>query len=166
MVRKKEYVERETIHGNGIYCFYPFDLLDSKKKGCFKIGLTTTEFDKRIRSYHTYLPQGMFYVAFLKNPENKTDLPITQFYRKIEKEIFDKVKELGAEVIEMPTRKKNNGETEWFYTDEKTIETAFDFAYKKYKGRYTKLEIGTLGHLNRLKPKLERESIFKGEIYF
>ena len=107
MVRKKEYVERETIHGNGIYCFYPFDLLDSKKKGCFKIGLTTTEFDKRIRSYHTYLPQGMFYVAFLKNPENKTDLPITQFYRKIEKEIHTLKSVFSNITLAVELRKQN-----------------------------------------------------------
>ena len=89
-----------------------------------------------------------------------------QYYVKIEKEIFRRIQELGGEVIEMQTRKINNGETEWIYANEKMIEDAFDAAYKKYKGKATDLEIGTLSHLNRLKTKLERDKIFKGEIYF
>ena len=165
-MRKKEYLERYTIKGSGIYCFFPFDSLDSKKKGVFKIGMTGN-FDNRIRGYHTYLPQGMYYKCFLRNPSlKKADLDTYKYYVKIEKEIFKTIKEMGGEVIEMQTRKLNDGETEWIYTDEKTIEYAFDVAYAKYGGKHTDLEIGDLSNLNRLKPKLERNKIFKGEIYF
>ena len=165
-MRTKQFVERETIQGSGVYCFFPFDSLDNKKKGVFKIGMTG-HFDNRIRGYHTYLPQGMYYVAFLKNPTlQKNVLNTHQYYVKIEKEIFKNIKEFGGEVIEMQTRKINNGETEWIYADEKMIEKAFDLAYQKYGGKNTDLEIGTLSHLNRLKPNLERDKIFKGEIYF
>ena len=165
-MRTKEFVEREKIQGSGVYCFFPFDSLDSKKKGVFKIGMTG-HFDNRIRGYHTYLPQGMYYAAFLKNPTLlKNGMDTHQYYVKIEKEIFKNIKDSGGQVIEMQTRKVNNGETEWIYASEKMIEDAFDAAYKKYKGKNTDLEIGTLSHLNRLKVKLERDKIFKGEIYF
>ena len=70
-MRKKEYLERETIEGSGVYCFFPFDSLDTKKKGVFKIGMTGN-FDKRVRGYHTYLPQGMYYKCFLRNTHIKT----------------------------------------------------------------------------------------------
>ena len=165
-MRKKEYLERETIEGSGVYCFFPFDSLDAKKKGVFKIGMTGN-FDKRVRGYHTYLPQGMYYKCFLKNPSlKKGRLGIYKYYVKIEKEIFQNIKDAGGEVIEMATRKVNEGETEWIYANEKMIEDAFDLAYEKYGGKRTDLEIGDLSHLNRLKPKLERDKNFKGEIYF
>jgi len=165
-MRKKPFLERETISGSGVYCFFPFDSLDKNKKGVFKIGMTG-HFDKRIRGYHTYLPQGMYYKCFLRNPSLKKEgMDTYSYYVKIEKEIFRKIKELGGEVIEMETRKVNNGETEWIYASEKIIEAAFDLAYEKYGGKHTDLEIGDLSHLNRLKPKLERDKIFKGEIYF
>jgi hypothetical protein len=109
----------------------------------------------------------MYYKCFLRNPSlKKGDLDTFRYYVKIEKEIFKTIKDSGAEVIEMQTRKLNDGETEWIYTDEKTIEHAFDLAYAKYGGKHTDLEIGDLSRLNRLKPKLERDKIFKGEIYF
>lgn len=165
-MRKKPFLERETIQGSGVYCFFPFDSLDKHKKGVFKIGMTG-HFDKRAKNYHTYLPQGMFYKCFLRNPTlEKNGLDTYQYYVKIEKEIFKNIKEFGGEVIEMQTRRRNNGETEWIYASEKMIEDAFDLAYEKYGDKNTDLEIGDLSHLNRLKPKLERDKIFKGEIYF
>ena len=166
MTRKKPYLERDTVEGSGVYCFFPFDVLDDKKKGVFKIGMSGN-FDKRVRGYHTYLPQGMYYKCFLRNPTKlKGKLSIHEYYVKIEKEIFRTIQALGGEVIEMQTRKINNGETEWIYASEKMIEDAFDLAYEKYGGKATDLDIGDLSHLNDLKPKMEKEKIFKGEIYF
>jgi hypothetical protein len=66
-MRKKPFVERDTIEGSGVYCLFPFDSLDKTKKGVFKIGMAG-HFDKRVKQYHTYLPQGVFYKCFLKNP--------------------------------------------------------------------------------------------------
>jgi len=165
-MRTHTYLEREEIEGSGIYCFFPFDSLDKHKKGVFKIGMTGN-FDKRIRSYHTYLPQGMYYVAFLKNPSlKKNGMDTYEYYVKIEKEIFENVKAFGGEVIKMDIRKHNNGETEWIYANEKMIEKAFDLAYIKYGGKRTDLVIGMLNKLEKEKVKLEKDKIFKGEIYF
>ena len=49
------------ITGGGLYCFMPFEKLDSHKKAIFKVGYTTTSIDKRGDDYYGYFPNG-FYV--------------------------------------------------------------------------------------------------------
>ena len=165
-MRKKPYLEREFISGSGIYCFMPFDNIDSKKKFVSKIGMTGN-FHKRVGSYHTYLPSGFYYKCFLKNPTRlKGDMDLHNYYVMIEKEIFKNVVANGGEVISMNIRRKNDGETEWIYASEKMIEDAFDDAYEKYGGKNTDLEIGDLKVLEKNKKDLEKNKIFKGEIYF
>ncbi len=57
---------------------------------------------------------------------------------------------------------KQNGYTQV----NKMIENAFTIADDKYGGVKTDLEIGTLEHLAGLRQNLERNKVFKGEIYF
>ena len=159
-------LEREEISGSGIYCFFPFDQLDKNGCGVFKIGMTT-HFDNRIKNYHTYLPKGVYYKCFLKNPSKKKNgMDTASYYITIEKEIFEDVKSLGGQVITMDIRKHNYGETEWIYASERMIEDAFTIAYGKYGGVKTDLDIGTLEHLAGLRQNFERNKVFKGEIYF
>ena len=159
-------LEREEIEGSGIYCFFPFDQLDKKGFGVFKIGMTTS-FDNRIKNYHTYLPKGVYYKCFLKNPTQKRNgMDVASYYIHIEREIFDDVKTLGGQVITMDIRKNNYGETEWIYANEQMIEDAFDKAYAKYGGVNTDLDIGDLSHLAGLRNQFERNKIFRGETYF
>lgn len=165
-MRTKPYLEREYISGSGIYAFFPFDGLDNKKMGVFKIGMSGN-FDNRIRNYHTYLPGGVYYKCFLKNPSRKKEgQNIQNYYVRIEKEIFSNIVLNGGKVINMNIRRKNQGDTEWIYASEKMIEDAFDDAYIKYGGKNTDLEIGELSQLKRIQIQLERNKIFKGEIYF
>ena len=166
MNRTIPYLERDVIKGSGIYAFFPFDQLDDKGFGVFKIGMSGN-FDNRIKNYHTYLPQGVYYKCFLKNPSlKKNGFDTFSYYVKIEKEIFNDIKLNGGIVISSSIRKHNNGETEWIYANEKMIEDAFDKAYEMYGGKNSDLEIGTLKHLQRQRAKFERNKIFKGEIYF
>ena len=159
-------LEREEITGSGVYCFFPFDQLDDKGFGVFKIGMTTN-FDNRIRNYHTYMPKGVFYKCFLKNPTKKREgMDTPSYYIKIEKEIFSDVQQNGGKVITMDIRKHNYDETEWIYANEEKIEDSFDKALEKYGGVRTDLEIGSLSHLARLRNQFERNKIFRGEIYF
>ena len=166
MPRKRPFVQREYIDGAGVYAFFPFDSLDSKQKGVFKIGMSTN-FNKRLYGYHTALPGGLYFKCFLKNPTvNRNGMVFARYYEKIEKEIFKDIKEHGGEVIEMDIRHKNQGETEWVYASEQIIEDAFDRAYEKYKGKRTDLIIGDFSKLPAAKRDLERNKLFKGEIYF
>jgi len=165
-MRTYPYLEREIIHGSGIYCFFPFDSLDRHKKGVFKIGMAGN-FDNRIRSYHTYLPQGFYYKCFLNKPSlKKNGLDTFRYYVMIEREIFNNIVANGGQIIHMAIRKKNRGETEWIYASEKMIEDAFDAAYEKYGGKHTDLEIGDLHDLDKARAELKKNSIFRGEIYF
>ena len=159
-------LERDPVDGAGVYCFFPFDQLDKKGFGVFKIGMTTS-FDNRIRNYHTYLPKGMFFKCFLNNPtKKKSGMELAAYYKLIEKEIFEHVKALGGQVITMDIRKHNYGETEWIYANEKMIEKAFDDAFDKYGGVKSDLEIGDLSHLAAERSRFERNKIFRGETYF
>ena len=166
MVREKEYREREFISGSGIYCFFPFDNLDKNNKGVFKIGMTGN-FHKRIGSYHTYLPEGVYYKCFLKNPTKlKGDMDTQKYYTMIEKEIFKNILEFGGKSISMHIRIKDEGRTEWVYANSKMIEDAFDLAYQKYGGKNTDLTIYDFKILKKKEEEIKKNSIYKGEIYF
>ena len=169
MVREKDLMRRERVEGSGVYCFFPFDTLDEKGYGVFKIGMTS-HFHNRIGSYHTYLPEGIYFVAFLKNPTKlKGDMNLATYYVMIEKEIFNDIKEHGGRVITQAIRYNNEGETEWIYCNQKQIDDAFERAYVKYGGKHSDLET-VKGSFKRSlaarKVGLEARKIFKGEIYF
>lgn len=167
----KEFKEREVIEGGGIYAFYSFDKFDIHKKGVYKIGLTTN-FQKRIGSYHTYLPEGMYFQAFLQNPSLKRNgREDASYYLAIEKEIFHRVEELGGEVVKMEIRKTNNLRTEWIYTNQATIDIAFREADIKYSGKKGRLLeynlLGKNGIEKQTEARLKKnEPLFTGEIVF
>lgn len=168
MAKHPDYIEREKIAGGGVYCFFVFDELDKKGKGVYKIGMATS-FQHRIGGYHTYLPKGLYYKCLLENPSlqqnGKSD---KAYYTMIEKEIFQDVKDHGGEVITMRIRKRDYGETEWIYADEKTIEDAFDRAYEKYGGKRTHLHVieDLDEELKPLLKELKKKPLFEGKIYF
>jgi len=127
---------RQEIEGAGVYCFLPYDRLDIKGKAVFKIGMSTN-FHKRAGGYHTSLPQGVWLVNFLKNPTrlmgpNKGKLNL--YYTVIEREIFQDIVNHGGKAVSMDYRVKNQGRTEWVYTDVQTIDDAFERAQHKYGG--------------------------------
>ena len=169
MPKERIPMTREFVDGAGIYAFYPFDNLDKHGKGVFKIGMTASQFHKRISGYHTYLPQGVYMKCFLKNPTklienyNTTESHRT-YYQAIERDIFNDIKSRGGEPIWMAIREKNEGFTEWIYASEKMIEQSFRKAQRKWGGRFedANLEQGISENIKQLK----KDSFFKGEIYF
>jgi hypothetical protein len=171
----------------GLYSILPFERLDKDKKAVFKVGLADS-FDKRFEGYHTDFPLGFYYKNLLASPkkgirEFQTDtrgLKLSQdakrnlrtndrkrYYRKIETAIFKDIEDHGGDRVKSTTRirnaDENGGDTEWFYTDEKTLDDAFKNAYKIYGGR--NLE-NSLSHINRTATKNKREATYTGEIHF
>jgi len=67
VLRKKNLREKDEIKGYGIYCITPFDNVDNHGKIVCKIGITTRNISQRIGDYHTSLPEGVWYIDFLKN---------------------------------------------------------------------------------------------------
>ncbi len=169
MVRSKALLERHELVGEGVYCFYPFDNLDDKDSGIFKIGMTES-FDNRIKSYHTYLPKGLYYKAFLINPtlhkEGARNNKV--YYTRIEREIFEDIRTQGGVPVTIEIRKRNEGETEWIYCSDKMVEGAFERAYKYFGGKRSGLKIidNFPLELKTRRHDLERRKIFKGEIYY
>jgi hypothetical protein len=93
----------------------PYETLNVKGKAIFKIGLAIN-FDKRMDSYHTYFPMGVYYEAFLVNPpvrEVKTRTMTklttkTMKYLEIEKFIIDDIiKHKGSQIVSSTTRVKH-----------------------------------------------------------
>lgn len=145
---KKVSVIRDELKiiGGGIYCYLPFERLDRYKKAVFKIGLAI-DFNKRMEQYLTYFPLGLYMIAFLENPpvprptrSNKEVITKKSHYMKIEKFIFDAVEKKGGKRIFSTSRvknlnDKNQGETEWIYSNEDTVHKAFVEGKDKFGGK-------------------------------
>lgn len=141
----------------GIYAFLPYDKVDKKNKGIFKIGMTL-EFKRRFEQVHSYFPEGVYLVNILSNPdvpawtkkqhqawEATHDSKVTattmkdMLYKQMEAFVFDHVEKHGAVRIHRTTRVRQpnqdgEGITEWVYTDEDTIHNAFLAASKAFPG--------------------------------
>ena len=153
------------LNDKGIYCFFPFDVLDKEHKGVFKIGLTT-KVHRRIDQYHTYLPMGLYFKAFLVNP-TKGRLPReseAQYLARIETFIYDYIKgdlrEPGIP-INMEIRKRDLGQTEWIYCGSRQVDKAFNQAEKVFGGESVLYNMQLLSEADR-----DRDTLFKGVIYF
>lgn len=173
--KKVTLLDELGITGGGIYCMMPFERLDKNKKALFKIGMAI-DFRKRMESFLTDFPLGMYYVAFLENPRTNRDLrnksikPLSniQYYNQIEKYIQQKVIEGKGERITSTAKvhhvnEKKEGQTEWFYTDEKTIFNAFDSANDLYGGKVHK---NNLSEINKSAQERMKKPHYTAEIIY
>ena len=147
----------EGYHTDFPLGFYYKNLLASPTKGIEDKPKKKTETDKEVKKPKL-------------TPDEKRQLRINErkkYYRKIETAIFKDIEEHGGDRVKATTRirnaDENGGDTEWFYTDEKTLDNAFKNAYKIYGGR--NLE-NSLSHINRTATKNKREATYTGEIHF
>ena len=120
----------------GLYCFYPFDALDKDGKGIWKIGLATN-ISKRLQQYHTYFPAGVYGKCFLSKPDlfrkvGEADT-LKKYLLTIEKFIFERLKKGGS--IQIKKYDDSRQFSEWVYTNEKTIEKAFEEAQDEFGGK-------------------------------
>jgi hypothetical protein len=147
----------------GIYAYYPFETLDAKNKGIFKIGMSTN-FESRFEQVHSYHPNGIYVVAFYSNPiipqwpksklkkwaddhrtednpnpkPRKIDME-SDYYKRMENYVFKFLEAHKAKRIHATTRVRHPNEdkmgaTEYFYTNEELVHEAFQEAEKVYRG--------------------------------
>lgn len=150
------------IVGDGIYAIYPFSKFDKTGRGAYKIGIATKGFYHRLeQNYHTYFPMGFYYKSLLENPsrkqENKSKLA---YYRGIEKYILENIK---GEKIKSDARIVKDGQTEWIYTDQNSIDSVFRKANIVYGGNLKNYKI-TQSELD--KETKNKKVIFEGVIKF
>ena len=174
--KKITVIDELDIKGSGLYCFLPFERLDKHKKAVFKVGIATRSYNSRVEQYHTYLPKGVYMVAFLENPplpptlRNTTkQVTLKMRYLEIEKFILKNIDNNGGKRIYSTTRVKqmnvnNEGETEWVYTNEDTIHKAFREASAKFGGT---VKTFTLESINdNAKENENKKPNYVGEIVF
>lgn len=127
----------------GIYCFFPFEKLDESNRGVVKIGNTTQTFQERLKSYHTYFVYGVYVLFFIKISP-KRGQPYPTDFKHILNIVEDYVikdinEEKQSHVIIEPRRTWKAGQSEWIYTDLKTIKKSFQKAVTHFKKVYPQL---------------------------
>jgi len=164
--------ELDIKHKNGgIYCFMAFEYLDKNKKAIFKIGQTTRPLEKRGDSYHTYFPMGVSTIANLENPtkdlKNKTDVEVRKkHYEKIEKFIMNYIiGEKGGYQIISTAKSRDNGKTEWVYTDLASIHEAFQDAEEEFGGTLKAYHLDDEEY-NELRKKKLRDKHYMAKIVY
>ena len=168
------------ITKGGLYCIFPWASTDKSGKGLYKIGMAVSPMHKRMEDYHNLFPFAVNMIGFLEAPpvatigtRKKPDTAsITSKYLQIEKYLFDYVVNHGGQRFYTFARVKgqrnkklvdasgkpinDKGETEWFYTDEKTIHEAFTAAHAEFGGRLEKYTM--LKYDNGKKRDLQKEA--------
>jgi hypothetical protein len=160
----------------GMYAIMPYERLDKHGNALFKVG-QAKDFRKRFESYHTYYPDGFYYKSLLKNPranrKNENGERILNektYYNKVEKSLHQDIIDRKGKRLLTTTRVKNSkinpenlGDTEWFYTDPKTLDKAFKATHQKFGGSlYNK----DLDHINKEARKASIGANYKAEIYY
>ena len=109
--------------------------------------------------------------------KNRVVFSKKKYYNAIENYIFKEIKQNGGKQLISTTRVKNDagitktnrthigGDTEWFYTNEKTLNKSFNDAFKVYGGR--NLEPSSLEGINKVADKNEKgANVYKAAIYY
>ena len=170
----------------GLYSILPYERLNHGK-ALFKVGLADS-FDKRFENYHTDYPLGFYIKNLLASPtKNKEDFKVHPFHKGLspeekavakkasnikylkhmEKFVFKEIKDHGGKQLRTTTRVRdanlNGGVSEWFYTNEKTLDNAFKEAKEKFGGK--NLE-NHLKNINEIADENQKKSNYKAEIYY
>ena len=158
--------------GGGIYCFMLYDNIEKDGKSIFKVGLTTQTFQRRLQAYHTPFVHGVIPICLLYCSEIRDkkgnvkdiddDMPPLQDIKillEIEKYIMNLIEKNGGIPIFEKRRKRNQGQTEVFYTDLQTIRDSFqnadEYFSKKYK-KTLKFQWDSNPSTEKLQKQLER----------
>lgn len=161
--RRVSYRKKDYPNGGGIYAFFPWDVMDNEHAGIFKIGLSK-DFSQRIDNYHTALPGGVYFKAFLVNPtkfQTPGETP-RQYLEKIEKEVYKSILNSGGTPIDMEIRKRDLGQTEWIHCGSRAIDKAFSAAHRKFGGE---LELYNM-QMPSEEDRDRDDNLFKGVVYF
>jgi len=146
---------------DGIYSLYPFDNLDHKNCGVFKVGYSTG-LTNRISTYSTSYPKNFYPVEFLKPSitHKRANETKRMFYNRVEKFVFASIIKRGGKPI---PRWVNGTDSEWVYASETQVRLGFGDAYKEFEGDITDY---SLHEVNQRGEKLKKKAMFTANIHF
>lgn len=154
--------ELEIKNKSGVYCFYPFEHLDNKNKGVFKVGRTSQDLAKRIENYHSYFPMGVYIVFFLQYPRVKRGQNKEELHKEIEKELIENLKNEGGKMLIFPSRPSQK--SEWFYCSFSQLRKAFLKTQTDNGGVLNEYSLSSLN--SSYKKNLKNNDKFIGEIIY
>ena len=147
---KKETYVSDTLGFKlgGCYSFTPYDNIDRNGKTLIKVGFTTN-FRHRFEDYYTSFTEGVYILNLLESPtkdirfrdkDSKQVYTVKRVrYMQVEKFIMNHIIKNGGLRVKSTTRMRNadifGGDTEWFYTNFKTVTNAFNAAQNEFGGR-------------------------------
>ena len=121
-------IDTDEVHGPGLYAVTPFDNYDSHNKIIVKIGIAK-DLRSREGGYHTYFIKGLYPFRYLFGFKTYDKNLLSQ----MERYMWKLMVENGAERLKRNIDYfGNNAQTEWFYTDEKTITKVFKDTQAKF----------------------------------
>ena len=158
----------------GLYSIMPYKRLNKGGNAIFKVG-QFQNFNKRMEQYHTSYPLCFYYKNLLVNPKTERKVnrkPLTEgvYINKVEKFLQEDLIAKGARQLHTTTRVKNAknhpenlGTTEWFYSNQKQMDSEFKDAHNKFGGSLHS------PHFKIINTNARRNAIgadYKAEIYY
>ena len=162
VVEDRQLISNQRISGGGIFCYMPYNTLDTHNKSYFKIesGLNIKE---EIEKLKIFFPTGFFVISILTSPiRGKKTIGNHEIYYKM---IRDKIIELA---INGSDKSDGNIDDGWVHCIIDSIHEAFKKAEKLYGG--DRQEFGLIGMTNDTKElvniKNTKEPVYVGKIIF
>ena len=128
-------------HG-GVYCFFPFERLDKKNCGVFKVGNTQQSFQERLASYHTYFVYGVWVICLIKvYAKRGKELPkdLKRILNTMEEYVIHELENEGSTLIVDERRRWKAGRSEWVFTNPYTVKKVFQKTILRFKKEYPDL---------------------------
>jgi hypothetical protein len=162
IVEDRQLISNQRISEGGIFCYMPYNTLDTHNKSYFKIesGLNIKE---EIEKLKIFFPTGFFVISILTSPiRGKKTIDNHEIYYKM---IRDKIIELA---INGSDKSDGNIDDGWVHCIIDSIHEAFKKAEKMYGG--DRQEFGLIGMTNDTKElvniKNTKEPVYVGKIIF
>ncbi len=170
--RKKRIVGgNKSTSSGGIFCYMPYNSLDTHNKSTFKIE-SATNIGEQLKYLKKFFPSGFYVISILKTPSvgSKTIKNKKIYYQLIKENIIEFTINDGG-----VTENSGGGnalhkpiENGWVYCSIDDVHNAFKKAEKKYGGELQ--EFGMTGRVNDtmefIDVKNTKKPIYVGKIVF
>jgi hypothetical protein len=150
-----------TKSSGGIFCYMPYNSLDTHNKSTFKIE-STTNIREELKNLKKFFPTGFYVISILTAPTvgNKTIKNRKMYYQLIKDNVVEFAVNGGGISVN-----SNDG---WVHCTIENIHNAFEKAEKKYGGE--RQEFGLTGKVNDnmelVDVKNTKKPIYVGKIIF
>ena len=173
--RKKRIVGgNKSTSSGGIFCYMPYNSLDTHNKSTFKIE-SATNIGEQLKYLKKFFPSGFYVISILKTPSvgSKTIKSRKIYYQLIKENIIEfTINDRGvtenSEVGNANHAQHKPIEDGWVYCSIDDIHNAFKKAEKKYGGEFQ--EFGMTGRVNDtmelLDVKNTKKPVYVGKIIF